>query len=104
MQVQIFHKNVLVKVNGNARDASSNNKQFGDTSSWRRKDEGSDPLLILQPHTKFVKSNIGVLNLQQEQIQALLTFVVPTVFTIRIFNPQSYIDNSIRTSFEKVSC
>ncbi len=70
MQVQIFHNNVLVKVNGNARDASSKNKQFGETSLWRRKDESLDPLVILQPYKKLVKSNIGVLNLQQEQIQA----------------------------------
>jgi hypothetical protein len=59
MQVQIFQNNVLVKVNENARDASSNNKQFGDTSSWRRKDESSDPLVILQPYKKLVKSNLG---------------------------------------------
>jgi hypothetical protein len=44
----------------NTRDASANNKPFGDISSWRRKDEGTDPFVILQPYKKFVKSNIGV--------------------------------------------
>ncbi len=45
-------------------------QQFKDTSSRRQKNEGSEPLVLLQPYKKLVKSNIGALNLQQEQIQA----------------------------------